>query len=207
MSLNPLSPAEDEDKKPDLSNIFNQYREERKRKAESNKNEPKMKIEKSEFVPIFSWKHFLTSAPLEEEKDENQAVKNENTSEETNDIELEEDGTIKDVEVPIDIEMEYHRWSRIQSERKYDSSEEFDKIVTKRTAKPDINRKALESLFGKIESPLNMKEETSASSNLSDIKKKMTNCEFCDVNLKEINLHKHHRKCPAKLGLQMKKKS
>eukprot|EP00092_Neocalanus_flemingeri_P015276 GFUD01016512.1.p1 GENE.GFUD01016512.1~~GFUD01016512.1.p1 ORF type:complete len:366 (+),score=134.44 GFUD01016512.1:86-1183(+) len=56
MFRNPEYTSENEDKKPNVSEIFTQYRVERKRKAKTNKNEPKIKIERinddNEFINL-----------------------------------------------------------------------------------------------------------------------------------------------------------
>ena len=179
------------DMKQDLSESFQQLREARKRKIDAKKDETNIKTEKlneelksSQNNAKFDWKNFLTSAPLEEENDDNPLKKYEDTFLEEIKDDFEADGTVKDVEVPENIQQEYN----------VNNDEFFETVKMERkpprVRKPDINVSAWNSLYG-------IRPKGIADTNY-------TNCEFCNVKVKQANLKKHLKKCQAKLGMKMK---
>ena len=163
---------------------FSEEKQIRKRKIRNVKIPPQIKKEKldnepeevlSMNNPKFDWKHFLTAAPLENECDEkcdNSHIQK--YEEELDEYELDEDGTIKDVDVPRAM----LKLARINKE-----------ILKLERKNKHINKNAWNSLFGadKPSEP----EDTN-----------YTQCEICNVRLNIKNIYKHHKKCNMKLGMK-----
>ena len=156
----PITGSESGEKKPELSEVFNKYREARKRKHNSTKDLQEVKHEKpdteertSNANARFDWKHFLTAAPLEEENPPDNTTNDIDFEEEDGDIEA--DGTIQDVEVPESNKNEH-----------VEHSETFTK-----GSKPHLNKSAWNSLFGRNDPPPAV-DTTDPN---------YTNCEFCET--------------------------
>jgi len=147
------------------------------------REEREKKIKDSE-KSRFDWKYFLTDAPLEMEKEEcDQKPDTDDTTEVLDDID--ENGTIKDIEVPFQENQEVNA-----------EVDQLSKEVRKglKRKKEDLNKDAWALLYG-CKTP---REDESFSYDPQNY----TSCEFCKVRLNVKNVSKHHKKCCIKLGMK-----
>jgi len=164
-----------EEKRKEIRKRKKEVKREKKVKKEKFDN----KLEVSTNNSKFDWKHFLTSAPLEEDAEESNTKCDDSNIQKFDDDEYEEeeldvDGRIKDVDVPREM-LELARINK--------------KILSLERKNKHLNKDAWNSLFG------DTKPKEPVDSNY-------TRCEFCNVLLNVKNIVKHHKKCSIKFGMK-----